>query len=165
MQSSPNIMRGYLLSLVLAIVLPSMVMATGPDDYQVRVQELLADSQYKQVVKVLDEAAAKADDDSTRQQALMQQGDIYYYYLEDYKQALTSYGAAYEADPKTKTAANALYRRGLIYMDKLEDKDSAVKEFEVVLENFPKYHKKDELKRLLKGTLSKAYKLDLIQRK
>ena len=50
-------------------------------------------------------------------------------------------------------------------MDKLQDKDLAVKEFEVVLNEFPDYPKRNELKHLLKNNLSQAYKLELVQRK
>jgi tetratricopeptide (TPR) repeat protein len=109
-------------------------------DYQTQVQKLLDGEKYQEAAKLLAEAADKADDDTARQQALMQQGDVYYYYLEDYRQALASYQAAYKVAPKTKVVADMLYRRGLIYMDKLDDKDSAVREFELVLENFPDYH-------------------------
>jgi tetratricopeptide (TPR) repeat protein len=165
MPNRPTVEAQRILWLMVVILLPYMAKAAEVDNYQARMQELLADSQYRQAAQVLGEAAAAADDDDTRQQLLLQQGDVYYYYLEDYRQALASYKVAYDVAPKTEAAANALYRRGLIYMDKLQNKDKAVKEFEVVLRDFPDYHKKDELKRLLKGTLSRAYKLELIQRK
>ncbi len=154
----------YFLLLTVTLLLSSHVISAAAD-YQARVQKLLDGEKYREAAKVLAEAATAAEDDTARQQVLMQQGDVYYYYLEDYRQALVSYQAAYKAAPETKAAADMLYRRGLIYMDKLQDKDLAVREFELVLEGFPDYHKRDELKQLLKGALSRAYKIDLIQRK
>ncbi len=156
---------GYLLLSMVVILLPATTGAATLTDYLSRMQKLVADSQYQEAVRVMGEAATTLTTSQDRQQALMQQGDIYYYYLEDYQQALASYQAAYDAAPKTKTAADALYRRGLIYLDKLNDKNAAVKDFEVVLNDFPQFPKRDELKRLLKGTLSRSYKLDLIERK
>lgn len=137
----------------------------GADSLQAKVDELLSESQYKEAIRLLNQAAAATDNVSTRQKVLIRQGDVYYYYLEDYNSALQSYKNAYDTSPKTKLAANVLYRRGIIYMDKLKDKDSAVKEFEIILADFPEYHKRAELKQLLKGTLSRAYKVELIQRK